>query len=295
VSVAPARLVLLGHPVAHSLSPTFQNAALRSAGLPIVYEALDVAPGAFAETFRTLAAQGAAGNVTVPHKPAAARVCERLTPLAQRVGAVNTFWVTDGALVGDNTDVGGFDYAVRLLLGEEPRELKVALIGAGGAAAAVLAAVERWPRSRATIWNRTVTRTQSLAERFSTVARAEQHLAAAARDAQLVVNATTVGLDGDDLPVDPASLAHGAALIDLVYRRGGTAWVRLALALGMRACDGLPMLVEQGALAFERWFGKPPDRDAMWAAVGGRPAADPRALRDAPERAFGRGASGSPG
>ena len=155
MAARPTRLVLLGHPVAHSLSPAFQNAALRRAGIPLVYEALDVPPEAFAGTLLGLAAQGAAGNVTIPHKEAAAAACARLTTLAARVGAVNCFWVQDGALVGDNTDVGGFDAAARALLGRVPGNCRVALLGAGGSAAAVLGAVERWPACYVALWSRT--------------------------------------------------------------------------------------------------------------------------------------------
>lgn len=267
MTAAPRRLLLLGHPVAHSLSPVFQNAALRVLGSDLRYEALDVPPERFAETFRTLAHDGAAGNVTVPYKAAAAEACDQIMPLARRVGAVNTFWTVGGRLVGDNTDVGGFHAAARALLGAEPRELRVALLGAGGAAAAVLAAVAEWPASTVAVWNRSPKRAVRLAAAYPGVATAAEFLATAVRGADLVVNATTVGMRDDDVPFHPAILARRAAVLDLVYRRGETAWVRLARARGLRAADGLTMLVEQGALAFERWLGVPPDRAAMWAAL----------------------------
>jgi shikimate dehydrogenase len=267
VTAAPRRLLLLGHPVAHSLSPVFQNAALRALGSDLRYEALDVPPERFAETFRTLALDGAAGNVTVPYKAAAAEACNQIMPLARRVGAVNTFWTVGGRLVGDNTDVGGFHAAARALLGAEPRELRVALLGAGGAAAAVLAAVAEWPASTVAVWNRSPERAVRLAAAFAGVATAAEFLATAVRGADLVVNATTVGMRDDEVPFHPAILARRAAVLDLVYRPGETAWVRLARARGLRAADGLTMLVEQGALAFERWLGVPPDRAAMWAAL----------------------------
>jgi shikimate dehydrogenase len=261
----PARLVLLGHPVAHSLSPAFQNAALRSAGIPLTYEALDVEPRALADAVAALAAERAAGNVTVPHKERVAALCGRLTPLAARVGAVNTFWVEGETLVGDNTDVGGFDVALRALLGGDPRG-RVALLGAGGGAAAVLAALERHDAVETALWGRSPERAKALAERFPRT-RAVEFLAEAIRDADVVVNATPIGLDGADIPVNPALLRRRAAVMDLAYARGGTPWVRLARARGLRAEDGLRMLVEQGALAFERWFGVAPDREAMWRAV----------------------------
>ena len=267
----PSRLVLLGHPLGHTLSPAFQNAALRTAGIPLTYSALDVPPHRLGETLEALIAEGAAGNVTVPHKPAVAARCDDVSLLAARAGAVNTWHVEDGRLVGHNTDVGGFDRAARELLEHDPDGLAIAVVGAGGAAAGVLAAIETWPACRARLWNRSADRAATLAARFAPVARAVGSLDECLAGATLVVNATSLGLHDDDaLPVDVDRLPRGAAVLDLVYRPQETAWVRAARARGHRAADGLSMLIEQGALAFERWFGFEPDREAMWAAVGGR-------------------------
>ena len=263
----PARLVLLGHPVAHSVSPRIQNAALRAAGLTPVYEAMDVAPAALDATLRALASEHAAGNVTIPHKEAVAARCARLTPLAERVGAVNTFWHEGGRLVGDNTDVGGLDQTVRALLGSDVRSARVALIGAGGGAAAVLAAAERWGDAHVAIYNRHMARAERLADRFPSVASPAASLEAALRDATLVVNTTPVGMRDREHPVPVELLPRGAAVFDLVYRAGETTWVTAAREAGHRAADGMGMLVEQGALAFERWFGIEPDRAAMWKAM----------------------------
>lgn len=280
----PGRLVLLGHPVAHSLSPAFQNAALEQARIAIRYEALDVGHAAFADVLRGLVAQRGAGNVTVPHKQEAARRCDRLSAAAERAGAVNTFWTdADGALVGDNTDIGGATALARHVLGRAPANLRVALVGAGGSASAVLAAAERWPGCYVGVWSRTPERSRALVERFGGVAHAARTLEDAVRDADLVVNATPIGLLGDDVPVDPLVLKKGAAAMDLVYRRDAiavvkhgaspalrraeTPWVRRARERGLRAADGLVMLLEQGALAFERWFGVAPDREVMWNAI----------------------------
>lgn len=262
----PGRLVLLGRSLGHSLSPHFQNAALEKARLPLRYEMLDVPASALDETLEQLASVGAAGNVTIPYKEKVFEACDRLTTLAEQVGAVNTFWFERGELVGDNTDVFGFDAAVRSLLGDAPSGKTVGVLGAGGAAAAVLAAVASWPQSRALVFNRTTSRAEALCARFSSVARVSgvEPMAAAA---DLVVNATSVGLRDDVLPVDPALLRSDVSVLDLVYRQGETAWVRAARKRGVRASDGLVMLIEQGAAAFERWFGFPPDRDAMWSAV----------------------------
>ena len=263
------RLVLLGHPVAHSLSPRFQTAALWAAGVPLAYEALDVAPPALAESLRALGAVRAAGNATVPHKEGVARACAVLTPLAAAVGAANTFWHdAAGRLTGDNTDVGGFDAAVRALVDPDAGGARVALVGAGGSAAAVVAAVSAWPGARLTIWSRTAPRAEAVAARAPACARACVHLANALDGATLVVNATPLGLAPDDaFPVPVDQLPAGAAVFDLAYAPSRTRWVRAARAAGRVADDGLAMLVEQGALAFRRWFGREPDRAAMWAAL----------------------------
>jgi len=261
-------LVLLGHPVAHSLSPAFQNAALEAASIPIRYEALDVAGHDFDRVVTSLRAEDTWGNVTVPYKERMHDACDVVTPVAARASAVNTFWVdATGHLVGDNTDVGGFSAAVSALLGASPRDLTVGVLGAGGTAAAVLTAVESWPGCEAHVYNRTPERARLLCERFSTIAQPIDDFGAAA-GADLVVNATSVGLhDGDVFPLDPALIAPSSAVLDIVYRPGETAWVRAARAKGLRACDGIGMLVEQGALAFERWFGVSPDRSVMREAV----------------------------
>jgi shikimate dehydrogenase len=267
VKARPGRLVLLGHPVAHSLSPRFQNAALRAAGISLAYEALDVPPNALAETLAELAVVGACGNVTIPHKEAVALLCARRSTLAERCGAVNTFWHEDGVLIGDNTDVGGVDAIVEALLGAARSSARVALIGAGGSAAAVLAAAERWGSARVRLYNRNVDRAQALASRFGAAVEVVDSIEHALDDATLVVNATPIGLRDDGFPVAVEAVPPGAAVFDLVYRTGETAWVRAAREAGHRAADGEGMLVEQGALSFERWFGIEPDRNAMWAAL----------------------------
>lgn len=242
-------------------------AALRAAGLPITYTALDVRGDELAHLAAALCADGAAGNVTIPHKEAFAALCARTTPLAARVGAVNTFWCEDGALVGDNTDVGGFDSAVRALIGPPPSPCAVAVLGAGGGAAAVLAAAAIWPDATVRLWSRTRERADALAARFGSRVEVCADRQETLFGATLVVNATPVGMLSEEMPVAVDRLPAGAAVVDLVYARGGTAWTRAARAAGHPACDGLPLLVEQGALAFERWFGITANREAMRRAV----------------------------
>ena len=259
----PGRLVLLGDPVSHSFSPAFQNAALKSAKIPLVYEAVRVAKPGLRPLFRVLKKESAAGNVTVPHKIAVYEFCDELSELATRVGAVNVFWFKSGRLHGDNTDVGGFDFAARALMGGDPSGARVVLLGAGGAAAAVLAAVEAWTGATVSLVARNAERAEALARRFPDVARVETNAYHVIADATLVVNATPIGQREAEQPLEVALIPRSTAVLDLVYARGGTPWVRAARSQGNRAADGLTMLLEQGALSFQRWFGIEPDREAM--------------------------------
>jgi shikimate dehydrogenase len=271
VSTNPERLVLLGHPLGHSLSPVFQNAALDAAGLPVRYELLDVPRSVLDDTIAVLRRTRSAGNVTTPYKESVMAACDRLTETAQAVGAVNTFWTAiDGALVGDNTDVGGFLAAIRKLLGATRPNEVVAIIGAGGGAAAVLHALERWENPRVQLYSRTHHRAEELVQRFKVDSEVVRSPEAAVAGATLVVNASPVGLRDDTVPVGIHALPRDAAVLDLAYRVGETTFVRDARARGLRSLDGLTMLVEQGALAFERWFGITPDRELMWKAVTSR-------------------------
>lgn len=266
----PSRLVLLGQPVSQSLSPQFQNAALQAAALNACYEAIDVSPRDLETTVRALAASGCAGNVTIPHKESFAALCDELTPLARRVGAVNTWWVEAGRLHGDNTDVGGFDDAVCALLGELPVGARIAVLGAGGSARAVVAAVSAWKECSVAIWARTVSRGNALLplgpDGRTTV---EEFMAKAVYGADLVVNTTPIGMHDEQMPVNPGVLRRGAACLDLVYRHGGTTpFVVAARANGRLADDGLSMLIAQGARSWSRWFGdRVPDRHVMLSAA----------------------------
>lgn len=264
----PSRLLLLGHPVAHSLSPRIQNAALRAAGIPLDYTAIDVQPAQLRATLRGLRAEGAAGNITIPFKQSVFAICDHVTNIAERAGAVNTFWVQDGALIGDNTDVPGFEFAARDLLESARADLpkRVALIGAGGAAAAVAAAVRDWDGTELVIWSRNPSQAEALALRFA-LARAEPDLLLAVKGADLVINATPMGMADDTLPVPISALSRKCPVLDLVYRKGETAWVRAARDAGHPASDGLPMLVEQAARSFRRWLGVEPNREVMWGAL----------------------------
>jgi shikimate dehydrogenase len=272
MSALPGRLVLLGHPVSHSLSPIFQNAALRAAGIPLQYEALDVPTGLLHVTLDDAKRERWAGNVTVPHKEAVFARCTQLTPIAQRVEAINAFRATPAGIEGHNTDVAGFETAVLDLLHDSPHGARVGIIGAGGAAAAALAAISKWPGSTALVANRSEDRLNALLARFGSFASATD-ASDLARRSDIVVNATSLGLRPDDpLPVDVGLLRPGCAVLDLVYSAAETRLVREARGAGFRAADGLVMLVGQGAHAFGWWFNQAPDVDVMWRSLGRTPS-----------------------
>jgi shikimate dehydrogenase len=274
----PGRLVLIGHPVSHSLSPTFQNAALAAAGIRARYEAIDTPPGLLHVTLDEAMRDHWSGNVTVPHKETVFARCHEVTPVAKRVGAVNVFQASTAGIIGHNTDVDGFREAITTLLGRDPSGLDFGIIGAGGSAAAVLTAIEGWLGCRALVMNRDLDRLDRLIERFSSIARASD-TEEIVREADVVVNATSLGLREDDpLPIDPALLGSDTPVFDLVYTPNKTRLVRQAIARGLRADDGMSMLVGQGAAAFQWWFGVTPDRDVMWRSLA----------RTAPSKISGR-------
>lgn len=264
---------LLGDPVGHSLSPAFQNAAIRHLGLDAVYVALrcsaDDAPG----LIRALARAGGGGNVTVPHKQVAARAVDVPSGRVVRTGACNAFWLADGQVHGDNTDVAGVTEAIRALLGRAPSGASVLLLGAGGAASAALCALVDEGAGRIVITNRTPERAAELAGRFRAPGlRIDTALSADELKGErfdLVINSTSLGLkSGDPLPLDPqaSSLEVGAAL-DLVYSPGETRWVHEMRVRGIPAADGKEMLIQQGAAAFRHWFGVDAPVDVMRAAL----------------------------
>jgi shikimate dehydrogenase len=260
---------LLGHPVAHSLSPRMQNAALLDAGLDGVYVALETAEGEVPGLLRGLARSGGGGNVTLPHKALAATVLDAATEAVRATGACNTFWSEGGRIFGDNTDVEGFVRALEGWRGS-PAGMRVLLLGAGGAARAVVRGLVDAGVDALTILNRTPSAAQALAEASGSrrVRAAADRSDVEGRDWDLVVQATRLGLHPDDaLPIDLERLGSVGALFDLVYAPRATAIMRAAEALGVPTTDGSEMLVQQGAAAFRRWWQQEPSLDVMRGAL----------------------------
>jgi shikimate dehydrogenase len=265
ISASTKLLAVIGDPVAHSLSPTMHNAALRALGLDAVYVALPTAAATLPALLAALASVGGAGNVTVPHKEAAERCCARKTDLCARVGACNTFWTEQGALVGDNTDVAGVLDAVRALGADGAGRWLV--LGTGGSARAVAVAAAQ-AHAELYVRSRDRERARAFAD-WAQHAGASAHVAPGPVAADVVINATPLGLqERDPLPLAGEDLEHVTAGLDLVYAPGETRWVRTLRGRGITAADGREMLVRQGAAAFARFFpGQVAPVEVMRAAV----------------------------
>jgi len=259
---------VIGDPVRHSRSPAIHNAAFRACGLDWVYVAFAVPAGAGAAAVaavRTLRLGGL--SVTMPHKEAVAAAVDRLTDDAARLGAVNCVAWEGDVLVGDNTDGPGLLRSLAAELGWDPAGRRCAVVGAGGAARAVVLALARAGAAEVVVVNRSPGRAGRAAELAGAVGRVGtgEELSSV----ELVVHATPVGM-GDDagsLPFDPDLLRPGQIVVDLVYEPLDTALLEAARARGAVAVDGLGMLVHQAALQFERWTGSEPPVDAMAAAA----------------------------
>ena len=279
------RVGLIGWPVEHSLSPAMHNAAFQALGLEWQYTLLPTPPGEIASTLDQLKAQGYRGaNVTVPHKEAVMACLDEIEGVAQTIGAVNTVVVQEGRLLGYNTDAPGFLAALQAA-GFEPKESRALVIGAGGAARAVVYALVQ-AGSSIVLYNRTPQRALELARYahemggpvawIASLEAVEPELA----DFNLLVNATSVGMwpHSHNSPwPETLSLPSHWTVFDLVYNPAETRLLAQARAAGAAAIGGLEMLVQQGALAFELWTGQSPPLDVMRAAARESLARTPQA------------------
>lgn len=263
-------LTLLGDPVAHSASPEIHNAAFAEAGVDGVYIAVRCAADDLSGFMHGLARAGGGGNVTLPHKEKAAAVIDVSSEAVRRTGACNTFWGEDGKVHGDNTDVDGFRRSLRLFLDGPAEGVRALLLGAGGAARAALLGLLDEGASEVLLFNRTEERARAVARRIggqrARVVPLMQDLEGASFD--VVINATRLGLDPNDAtPIDFAILGRAGAAFDLVYGKHKTSFVQAAEDRGIRAADGMEMLVQQGAVSFERWWDQPAPTEVMRSAI----------------------------
>jgi shikimate dehydrogenase len=282
----PIRLAVFGDPVAHSLSPQMQNAALRACKIDTQYARFHIRANELRSALRFLRDLDFIGiNLTVPHKIAALAQIDESDESASRVGAVNTIRVRDKKLIGSNTDGEGFLRAIRSEFSVDVRDLRVMLIGAGGGTGHAIAwqcALENC--ERLVLVNRTYEKAQALAERLRPFFAGPRVLGPAARleavaleeaalriqlaDIDLIVNATPLGVSPNDpSPIPARLLAPHHMVFDAVYGPSKTSLLRAADEAGARGANGLSMLLHQGALSFSIWFDREAPIDAMRKAL----------------------------
>ena len=274
VITAHTRLLgIFGYPVGHSLSPQIHNAALAAQGLDYVYLAFEVVPEQLPQAIggmRALSMRGA--NITIPHKEAVIPLLDGVDAAAQRVGAVNTVVNDRGLLVGYNTDVGGFQQALRALCPKGVEGEVCLLLGAGGAARAVVAGLMEEKVQRIYIANRTTSRAVALSESAKTWAGDTELVVLpweAVREgvskARILINATPLGLTTavKELPFPVDILHSNHVVLDLAYGAEDTQLVKAAKARGALAADGKEMLIGQAAGSYRLWTGIDPPLDVM--------------------------------
>ena len=282
----PVRLGVLGDPVAHSLSPQMQNAALGACDIHMQYARFHIRANELRSALLFLRRLHFIGvNLTVPHKIAAFTQIDEADESATRAGAVNTIRVRDEKLIGSNTDGEGFLRAIRTEFSIDLRDLRVMIIGAGGGTGRAIGwqcALENC--ERLVLVNRTLEKANALAEqlrpffsgprvlgptaRIEAVAWDESAMRMQLADIDLIVNATPLGMNpSDPAPVPARLLAPHQIVFDCVYGSSKTALLRAADEAGARGANGLSMLLYQGALSFSTWFNREAPTEAMRAAL----------------------------
>lgn len=260
---------MIGHPVAHSRSPAMQNAALADLGLAREwsYEAIDVGPEGLGDRVAAMEAEGFAGaNVTVPHKQAALALADEASERARQIGAANTLSFAGGRVSAENTDATGLLAA----LPASPSGQRALVLGAGGAARAVVWALAK-EGAAVEVWNRTAEKARAMAREFGVEAiEAEGDADLPSAEFSLIVNTTTVGMEGGelaDLRIDAAAIAPQQTVVDIVYGERQTPLLAAARERGATVVDGLEMLVRQGAESLRIWTGREPSLAVMRAAA----------------------------
>ena len=257
---------VIGSPVRHSLSPALHNAGFAATGVDWVYTAYEVAPGnagAALDAMRTLGLGGL--SVTMPHKEAIAELVDELDPAAAALRSVNTVVrLDDGRLKGYSTDGAGFIAALSAN-GVDVADRRVCVLGAGGAARAIIDALARAGAKSIIVINRSEDRAISAAALAGRLGAVGDTTDIGCSD--IVINATSVGMDTTDLPCQPFDLHWDLIVADIVYHPRRTAFLAAAKAHGARTVEGLGMLVHQAMLQQQLWTGSTPDAAVMWAAA----------------------------
>jgi shikimate dehydrogenase len=260
------RVVLIGHPVAHSLSGAMQQAAFDAAGIPATYELWDRPPAELADAIAELRTDDFLGaNVTIPHKEKTVTLVDRLTEEAHATGAVNTITRSGKHLIGHNTDVPGFRVALEALVGKQRMPRAAVVLGSGGGARAVVHGLVAEGFQRIVVFNRHLHRAEAMVRFFAKSAahmelRAmpwhESIIEAELAKAKVLVNATSVGLHGDETPIPGELIPADLLVMDLIYNPPVSRLLREAAAAGCHVQNGELMLLHQGAAAFTLWTGQ---------------------------------------
>ena len=271
------RAGIIGFPVSHSVSPALQQAAFDYHGIEARYEYWETTPEALAERIASLRDSGVLGaQVTVPHKQEALALVDAMSDDVRALGAVNVIANDNGTLAARNTDVTGFVRALREDAGADLRGKRVLLLGAGGAARAIVLGLAREGIASLAIANRTAQRALDVAavaagmvSRIEAIPLAPEALANEAADADLIVNSTTLGMTGvgGPAPLEARAIPAAALVYDIVYNPPDTPLLLEAKAAGAQTLGGLAMLVYVGAEAFEQWTGLKAPVDVMMAAA----------------------------
>jgi len=269
------RVVLIGHPVAHSLSAAMQQAAFDRLGIEAAYELWDRPPAELADAIAELRTDEYLGaNITIPHKERVVPLVDRQTDEAHATGAINTLTKEGKKLVGHNTDVAGFKVALDRLVGRQKMPRQAVVLGAGGGARAVVYGLIREGFQRVVVFNRHLHRGEQLVRHFGRSAahmdlRAmpwhESIIEAELAKTKVLVNATSIGLADDASPIPAEILTPELMVLDLIYKR--TRLLHDAAAAGCTTADGELMLLHQGAAAFELWTGQPAPIEVMTEAL----------------------------
>jgi shikimate dehydrogenase len=293
------RVVLIGHPVAHSLSAAMQQAAFDKLGIDARYELWDRAQIELAPAIAELRTDEFLGaNITIPHKERVVPLVDRLTEEAHATGAVNTITKEGRKLVGHNTDVTGFKVGLDRLVGRQKMPRHAVVLGAGGGARAVVFGLIREGFQRIIVFNRHLHRAEGLVKHFGRSAahmelRAmpwhESIIEAELAKTKLLVNATSVGLANDVTPITAEILPPELLVLDLIYAR--TRLLREAEAAGCTVADGEQMLLHQGAAAFTLWTGQPAPLELMGEALADARAKGLRSAEGEPADAAGEAGS----
>ncbi|MCK5496807.1 MAG: shikimate dehydrogenase [Hyphomicrobiaceae bacterium] len=255
---------VIGWPVEHSRSPLLHGYWLKKYGIDGTYTKRAVAPEAVADFLRSLRANGYVGcNVTVPHKAAAFSAADEREDSAKAVSAANTLWLSDGKLVAANTDTYGYMTNLsQQAPGWDRRDAPVSILGAGGAARAIVFGFLDAGVSEIRVFNRTRARAETLAQQFGSCIKVLDwsEREAGSRDSAVLVNTTTIGMNGaGTLDLDLAGFDPECVVSDIVYVPLETELLRKAKSQGLRTVDGLGMLLHQGVPGFEKWFGVRPE------------------------------------